>query len=333
MFWQNSFGMPHVYGYSYTTDPVEAWPKWHYDGFFKDVDTYMLNGGNSSYATALVTLADFLWNPDAYDAERSIREATRKLAGPDNDDNLIEVTRLLSYFDKFGLRVSPAAARRVDDMERTLAELETAVEKTAVNYPAALDAWTGTRLHHLYNMRRYVKRLQTNPDLAAYAADATVSRQRAAKEAKLSDATDTFLSAYDFLGGVGPTHYGHMCEKRLATYIYGEQSANPEMASGFTVEPFPPSADYQLIISAQDDETDNKCRIRITVNDKTIFEGPNPFVSRGWSRHTFRIPADVLSRKNKLVIHSGEDTNHIGRPPWFMLNYAVVRRVDPQAAQ
>ena len=131
----------------------------------------------------------------------------------------------------------------------------------------------------------------------------------------------------DFVGGCGPKQYGNRCEKRLATWVYGSRSADPKMEATFRVEPFPPSAGYELIISGQDDDAEAKCTIRLWVNDTKIFEGQDPFVRLGWSRHTFRIPAAALTRHSRLRIENAEDTSRSGGPPFFMLNYAVVRKV------
>jgi hypothetical protein len=326
--WQNGCGMPHMYGYSYTTDPFHVWPDWHYDGFFQDVDSYMLNGGGPMYSTGIITLSDFLWNPKAYNAEASIREAVRKIAGPDSYPDLVEVTRLLSYFDQFGLRYSPAAGKHSAESYKKLDELELAIDKAAAKYPAALSVWTGTIQSTIINIRRWCGRLAARPELAKYVKGAEISKQRAAQEANFSPKTDTFLSAYDFLGGVSARYHGSKDKRRLATYIYGAKSPYPKLATKFTVDPFPPSADYQLIISGQDDDSDKKCSIKITVNDKPIFSGPNPFVKDGWSLHTIRIPSNILSRDNRLVILSNENTSHYGRPPWFMITYAIVRKTE-----
>lgn len=328
LFWQNKFGSPHVYGYHYTTDPLTHLPEWYYDGFIHDIDTYMPNGGGATTATALVSIADYFWNPHAFDAERSIRDATMKLAGPESYEPLVEVNRLLSYFDQFSNRVTPGAALHHQEIERKIAELERACNAAMEHHPAAVWAWTGTVNHHLVVAQRFVDRLSRSSSLAAYAQQAEVSRQQAEREVALDPETDAFLSAGDFVGGRGPSLYSHLCEQRLATWIYGVHTGNSALTSQFTVDPFPPSGDYLLIMSAQDDETDNRCRIRIEVNDQQIFEGPNPFQQRGWSLESWTIPADALARQNRLVIRNIEDSSNSVGPPWFMVNYAVVRKTQ-----
>ncbi len=64
------------------------------------------------------------------------------------------------------------------------------------------------------------------------------------------------------------------------------------------------------------------------VNETKIFEGENGFKKSGsgWSRRTFKIPAAALKRSNTLVIQNIEDTDRASGPPFFMLNYAVLRK-------
>ena len=68
------------------------------------------------------------------------------------------------------------------------------------------------------------------------------------------------------------------------------------------------------------------CNIRIAVNGKTLFEGPNKFVRFGWSLEKFTIPFDCLKRGNVLTIENIEDTANTQGPPWFMINYAVIKK-------
>ncbi|NOY83165.1 MAG: hypothetical protein GXP31_19400 [Kiritimatiellaeota bacterium] len=325
VYWQNAFGMPHMFTYHYATDPVRVYQEWFYDGFFEQVDTYMLNCMMPAYAAAAATTSDYCWNPKAYDAERSIREAATKLVGPETYAALAALNKVLSYFDPFSLRKTPGAAAKLPEMEARLAEVNAVwaeVEKRNIN---AVRKWTGME-HHVNQVNRFYERLRRSPDLAAYRKDAGESRKRAVAEVGFAEKTGIFLSAYDFVGGCGPKHYGLRCERRPATWIYGSRSPNPRMETTFRVEPFPPSSDYELVISGQDDDAKAKCRIRIWVNENKIFEGENPFVRYGWSRHVFRIPAAALARRNRLRIENAEDASRFGGPPFFMLNYAVVRR-------
>ncbi len=325
VYWQNAFGAPHMFTYHYVTDPIRSLQEWFYDGFFKSIDTYMFNTSMPAYAAASAACSDYCWNPKAYDAERSIREAASKLVGPETNAALIELNRALSYFDPFGLRRTPGAARKLPEMKQKLATVNAVWQEVERRNIKAVMKWTNMN-RHVQQVNRFTKQLERSPDLAAYRRDAIESQRRAEKEVGFNEDKDIFLSAYDFIGGAGPSKYANRCEKRLATWIYGRRTANPSMEAAFRVEPFPPEGDYLLVVSAQDDDADSKCRIRITVNGTKIFEGENSFIRFGWSRHTFRIPATALKRKTLLRIENAVDTGRSGGPPFFMLNYAVVRK-------
>ena len=100
------------------------------------------------------------------------------------------------------------------------------------------------------------------------------------------------------------------------------------MSGKFEVAPFPPSGDYLLILSAVDDDVKEKCPIKITVNGKTIFDGPNPFDNRNWNTKTLTIPANILERYNTITVHNTNPASNYGSPPFFMLNYAILRKTE-----
>ena len=325
VFWQNTFGMPHSYGYHFATDPISTWPNWYYKGFFQQIDTYMLNSMMPNYCAANATLSDYLWNPAKYDPQTSVAQACSKLVGDDAYAVLVRLNQALSWFDKFGLRQTPAAARVLPMMAKKLAAVNEVWNDVETTNLEAVRRWTGME-GHVRQVVTFYTRLKRNPKLTAFSQPAAISRQRAEKEAGFNPKTDTFIAAVEFLGGAGPAVYGNRCEKRLATWIYGSQSPNPRMQASFDIDPFPAAGDYDLIISAQDDDAEKKCRIRIKLNDFPIFEGENPFVRLGWSRHTFRLPAQKLKRRNILLIENIEPDGHFGGPPFFMLNYVIVRK-------
>jgi hypothetical protein len=100
------------------------------------------------------------------------------------------------------------------------------------------------------------------------------------------------------------------------------------MKASFTVEPFPPSADYKLIISGANDDSLKPCKIKIAVNSTTVFEGASPFSSQKWSVKEFKVPAAALSqfRNSTLTVSNMEDTDNLSGPPFFLLNYALLRK-------
>jgi len=327
VYWQNAIGTSHMHYYHYVTDPLPVLKDWLYDGFLKDVDAYMLNSGMPGTATAVASIADFCWNPAAFDPKRSIAEAAGKLFGPETLPALEELNEALSYFDKFWLKRTPAAARLLPEMQEKLVAVNAAWQKVQQKNFAAVQYWSQMQ-RHVNQINQFVAGLKRMPNLDAYRKEAGASEEQAKEEVGLEGADSTFLSAYDFIGGLGPSKYKLNCEPRLATWIYGLRTANPRMSGRFQIEPFPPEGDYELIISAQDDDRAEQCRIRMVVNDTAIFEGPNPAGRNGWSRHTFRIPANALLPQNALLIENAEDSAFAGgiEAPWFMLNYAVVRR-------
>lgn len=328
LFFQNTKGTTHTHYFHYVTDPITAWPEWHYDGFFEDMEAYGLNAGMPGDSVAILTLVDFLWNPQAYDAGKSVEEAAKKLLGPESWPAMVDLNKKLSYFDQYDGNVSPAAARNLAEMEQQLKEVDQAWQNALAFHPGAVRRWTGMEWY-ITLQSNFVARVKKNPDLKIFTDAAGESRKQAQKEVALNPATDLFLAACDFAGGQGPREYGVHCEKRLATWIYGARSGYPEMRAKFEVDPFPPSGDYTLIVSGQDDDAPKACRIRIKVNDKAIFEGENGFATNGWSRLSFKVPGAALNRYSTLTIQNIEDTNVAGGPPFFMLNYAVLRKPAP----
>jgi hyaluronoglucosaminidase len=325
VYWQNSWESPHPNSAHYVTDPVRSWPEWYYDGFVSDVDCQTYNGGPPGDMVLFATIADYFWNPKAYDAEASVAEAARKIAGPECYDTLVKLNQALSTFDPYGFVVSPAAARDVDKLEAKAAEAEQLWKEILAQSKAA---GVYTALGAVADAAsRYVKTLRSNPKLKEYVEQAETVREDAVKEAKLDEKTDQLLTPYDFVGGYGPRPYANRCPLRLSVWIYGTNTAWKAASARFRVEPFPSASKYELIVSGQDDEADNPCGIRIRVNGKTIYEGKCPFARLGWSTHTFAVPAEPLRHENTLVFENTAPGYH-GGPPWFMVNYVVVRRTD-----
>lgn len=324
LFWQNRFGAPHVYGYHYVTDPLPAWKERYYDGFTQDLDTYMLNS-DAGMCIVLMTLADYLWNPGAYDPARSVEDAAKKLTGPESWPALGALNEKLSYFDQYGGRLTPIAARNLPEMERKMEEVDDALAQALAIHPRAVTEWTSMP-GYVGVQKGFVAGVKRNPDLSSFTAAAEQVWKSAEADIHLAKETDLLLSPYDFAGGMPAENYSLRCEKRLATWIYGARTANPAMKAQFECDPFPPAADYQLILSGQDDDAEKECRIRITVNGTRIFEGESGFARFGWSRRNFTVPVAALKRQNALTIENIEDTDRAGGPPYFMLNYAVLRR-------
>jgi len=327
-FFQNGVGNKHVHYFHYMTDPLPEWRDWAYDGFYQELDTFMLNVGLPGDCTKLATMADYLWNPTAYDPAASVEQAAKQLCGAECWPALVELNEKLSYFDVYGGRATPAAAKNLKELESKLAEAEGALGRLMAIHPQAIKHWTSMSWY-VVTQQNFVDQVRKNPQLSMFVRQAEDSKKMAEKELPLIAATDTFLSASEFLGGAPPTLYGYkQDEKRLATWIYGANTGRHTMQAQFEVDPWPAAADYQLIVSGQDDESAKVCRIRILINDTKIFEGENGFKQSGsgWSRRTFTVPAIALKRSNTLVVQNIEPSDRASGPPFFMLNYAVLRK-------
>jgi len=325
LLFQNTTGVNHAYYLHYFTDPVPAWRDWHYEGFFDDIDTYMPNVNFPDSSASQLTCADFLWNPKAYNPEQSIAEAAKKLCGPESYPALVELNNQLSYFDQFDGRVSPNAARNLATMEQTMVEVDRLWAEAQAVHPAAVEKWCGMGWC-IQIQKNFIATVKKNPDLATFAKNADESRALAVKEGQFNPEKDIFLSAYDFTGGYPAQYYATFCEKRLATWVYGARTTKSSMTADFAVDPWPAAADYRLIISGQNDDKDKKSRIRIRVNDKTVFEGENPFTRHAWSTATFTIPGGALTRSSTLTIQNIENSDNVSGAPWVMLNYAVLKK-------
>lgn len=323
VYWQNGWGTSHPNYEHYVAEPVRCWPEWYYDGFLDGIECHTFNATFPQMAVLVATIADYCWNPKAYDPAKSVEEAVGKLVGPQAYGALEVLSKELTYFDQFGYNVSTGAARFADEM----AEHAKAVERlwteaisrcrTITAYSSLGDAVAG--------VRGYVEKLKANPALGANAGKAEEVRKDAIAETKLVEKRDAFFSPYDFTGGLGPREYSNRCPKRLALWLYGAQSGLNTAKLRFPVDPFPPSGDYLLVLSGQDDDLEKPRGIRIAVNGKVIFEGGSPFARNDWSRHTFKLPAASLKPGNELVIEV-TDPGDRGQPPWLMVNYAVLRR-------
>ena len=333
---QNGTGIPHVHGYHYTTDPVHNLKDWYYEGYLNDIGSYVLNGGGTPNSGVLVSLSDWFWNPKSFEPEKVIKDGVMKLVGPEAWPILKKINTQLTVFDPYYGTVTPGAVLQAKTLLATADDLARSLAKINQINGKSVDFWTAVQSHNILIIQRFVKRLRKagdSPALKDFAKRVEDTKKHATTEAKYDPAHDVFLSACEFTGGKGPAFYqmkkGNInIEKRLCSYIYGAKSAFPKMSGKFEVAPFPPSGDYLLILSAVDDDVKEKCPIKITVNGKTIFDGPNPFDNRNWNTKTLTIPANILERYNTITVHNTNPASNYGSPPFFMLNYAILRKTE-----
>ena len=322
-YWQNACGaFKHPYHYHYYTDPVD-WPSFFYPGLFESLEGFALNGGNTHYLRGAVTLADYLWHPEAYAPETSIKETAMKLYGVATWPALVELDARLSYFDQYEFKQSPLVAAN-------FAEIEAELEKLNAAFKAVQETCPGFKSSFVRSVRGWCARMKRNPLLKQYAERGAIARKQAESEIKLYP-EDIFIAANEFTSG-RQEYYGLNCARRYQVTLFGEQSQYPQTTARFEVEPFPSDCDYRLILSGQDNDgpgwagTVKRCQIRISVNGHEVFAGENPFARRGWSQHEFVLPGQELERSSQLKIENIEPGAAENAPPWVMINYAVVRK-------
>ena len=322
-FFQNSSDFHHIYRYIYPGDVIKWWLNTK-----RDKDVYKeLNGAvfNSLGIYPDMLWSAMLWNPDGYDAKEAAYQATCKLVGPENYELVSRLVKTMSYFDQYGnLKQTPLAARNFKKIESKLAESK----KLSLEYennethPAAVKKWASLSWPIRGIDVVLYQKLKKNKDLKHFINQGAETEEKAKKEMKFDSGTDQIFTAYNFRDSYKP----RKIRKRFATWIYGAKSKTPKMSLAFGIEPYPPLTDYVLLICGQDGGKEENCRIEISLNGKIIFKGANPFKRNEWTVQSFKIPLPALQRSNKLTISNIEDSAKSG-VPFFMLNYAVVRKV------
>lgn len=138
---------------------------------------------------------------------------------------------------------------------------------------------------------------------------------------RLSDGS-LLIPAMAFKGGEGPMYYQWKCEGKMAVWVRGTMTERFRMQAEFKLEKEPSADGLWIEIEGQDSDK-LSCAptpIRITINKKTIFDGPNEFVKNGWSMRKFKIDPGILKQgENRIEIEnlasSDSQTEH-----WFMIS-------------
>ena len=313
-------GGTHIYRRHYVADAVHGWPQWYYKGFLNDVDGYMLGADVPSLATLLIKSLDYLWNPEAYLPSAEI--ASQALVGPGSYPYLKKVSKTLGYFDKWGDKVTPGAARNIVQIKKKVQELEKAYNICRKKYPK-LNVWTGLK-YRVEDQKRLLKRLG-KINLKKFIKAGEAVKKYAIKETGFVPGKDILLVSYDFVGGAVPKEYSFRCEKRLATWVRGKQTRINHMNTAFRLPDTALSHAKELVICGQNDDSEKKCPIEITLNGNKVYKGPAPFKRFGWNLHSFKIePGWLKEGRNTLSIKCLADSFVGHGPPFFMLNYAVL---------
>ncbi len=229
-------------------------------------EVHLNTGGGPIYKCGVLSAADYLWNPQAFDPEKSLRNAIAALAGPDQVDDLLAFrdafyTIYDSYAAQFGkgtaflARVKQMTSRPFDevglaevtaalDQERALADK---IAANCPNKPLAEEIQQRCKLHDPY--RQACALLAKLPPLTA--ADAANIAPNATAE-QVADGRPASWGLYTGAGsgtlGVAPGRQGGSCGKLTATKLYewgdGRQSINVALmvgdSNGFVGEKAPP---------------------------------------------------------------------------------------------
>lgn len=128
-------------------------------------------------------------------------------------------------------------------------------------------------------------------------------------EIRLGDGTAIRLEPTDFAGGTGYRVYAYKCPPAKAVWIYGKSRGPSKMHTRFFLE-CATKQEAELRIRGQDADKPGVTRIRILLNGREIFRGPNGFAKQGWSERRFRLPGEALvfggarDIRTKLGAHS-----------------------------
>lgn len=336
---QNKIGTPHAYDYHYMTDPLYSLSSWYYPGYLSDIKAYLLNGGDIDKSGALVSLADWAWNYQSFEPEESIKDAIMKLASVEAYPILKAMNAQLSVFDPYKFEVSFAALRNIKKLKAALDSLEVLYEQLLKIHGGSAEFWTAVNSSHITRVRHYMEKLNKayqDPIVQEIInrPDASITMYYAVKDGNFDPNSSDILLEPDDFSGCGVINYGYTneaegiyLEDRLTAYITGQGTPNSQMTTTFRLNQYSPTAEYQLIITGADDFLDEKCPIRITLNNVVLFDGPNNFSNKTWNTQKFNVPANVIDSVNVLTITNTSPNGNYDAPPAFFVNYVVVHKL------
>ncbi len=333
---QNGLGISHAFDYHYMTDPIYSLNNWYYKGYLKDIRAYMLNGGDIAKSGAVVSIADWTWNPEKFEPEATIKDAVMKLTGPEAYPILKDMNAELSKFDLYLPDVTIRAVTNSALLYEALDNLEILNMKLNKINGKSVEFWTAVNGFHIARVKHFVEKVaQASQDPIVQRLlgieNATVTMYYAIKDIDFDPYTDILIEPDNFTGA-GVLTYGYynaeagiLLEDRPTAYITGAGTPTSKMTTTFKLNSFPLLSDYQLIISGADDFQKEKCPIRIVLNDKVIFEGPTTFSNKKWGIKKFKLSVDMLNKDNVLTISNISPTGNFDAPPAFLLNYVILR--------
>ncbi|MGC8668650.1 MAG: beta-N-acetylglucosaminidase domain-containing protein [Chthonomonadales bacterium] len=182
--------------------------------------------------------------------------------------------------------------------------------------------------------QRLVRLMGSCPDLHALWEDVrpTVEADLAFLDRKAGsrlNASPLRAQGDEFEGGAADL-FGYNFYGKSVNYVYARATGRYAMQADFVLADVPPQG-VILRLTARDDDSGKKLRVRILWNGHPLVSGASPFESTDFRTLEFAVAPDRLRRgRNVLRIENGEERGTLGMPPWFMIAEAVV---TPRAAK
>ena len=320
--WDNTIYARHAKP-TYMLDPFDS----EYPNRFWEMTAGGLhnNGGVSEiYKTGCLVYGDYAWNPEAYDPVKSLDKALRMVLGEgcvadakEFRDHYFavrdpyyaltgDISRLKGR--KLVEAVGPLTAKDIGEIVRHVEAMDAALDRLKAKSPnknllATLEGLAA-------RLRNSARVLKKHGDLTANAAKKIPG--------------GLLLPEWAFVGGAGHREYAAHCPPRRATWIYGKRTKTHRMSTSFKLDAVPKAA--TLVIEGQDCDKPGRTRVRIVLNGKMLYEGPNRCVKRGWSEWRIGLPPGLLKvGRNTLTIANLEDSSSTNAR-WFMLTQAKIKK-------
>ena len=314
---------------SYIIDETD-WNAWHYPGFFEnDIKGFLKNSGTPKEGPQLSTLGDCLWNVKGYDKARSVRRAVAQLLGEKMFSILEPGLKGLAANDKYKYGQITA-----DIMQEDIEDLKSRWIVASNCWAKAVEYNPAVKMYGFYDAgvgfaEKVYKSALNPPDfLSKYAKYLGPARELAEKETKFDKSKGDLLYLPTDMTGPLNTYYEHysLKESRFIKCIRGRDTQFSSTELKFECDPFPPAGDYELVISALDDEVEGSNPMEISVNGKVIYSDNPGFPPFQYAAKKFRIPFDSMQRYNTLKIRNTAPGFNMNGPPYFAISYVLIRK-------
>jgi len=135
-----------------------------------------------------------------------------------------------------------------------------------------------------------------------------------------------------FIGGQHWRSYGWNCPKRERVIVVrGTMTSVSRMTARLALDAAPPDRDGILEIEGQDSDKEwcAPAVIQLFVNGTKLFEGPNGFAKRGWSRRKWPLAKGLLKKgENTIEIRNLAASDSLVSH-WLMLSELLIRYPEP----